>query len=64
MLRTVSVKYDLKAKHEVMGSALHIPLPSALELGLSVEVKVVYKTTKACTALQWLEKEYVIDVRL
>jgi len=40
-----------------MGSALHIPLPSGLKLGTSVTVKVTYKTTKDCTALQWLEKE-------
>jgi leukotriene-A4 hydrolase len=56
------MKYDLKAKHEVMGSALHIPLPSGLKAGTSVEVKVCYRTTKDCTALQWLEKEYVADV--
>ncbi|KAF8060869.1 peptidase family M1-domain-containing protein [Lyophyllum atratum] len=51
-----SVPFDLKAKHEVMGSALHIGLPSGLKSGQYIDVKVEYKTTKACTALQWLDK--------
>jgi len=37
-----------------MGSALHVPVPSGAK---EVKVKVDYKTTAACTALQWLEKE-------
>jgi hypothetical protein len=45
-----------------MGSALHIPLPSDLKSGSSISVKVTYKTTKDCTALQWLEKEYVYQI--
>ncbi|KZP30333.1 hypothetical protein FIBSPDRAFT_850643 [Athelia psychrophila] len=52
-----SAKHQLYPKHEVMGSALHIALPSALESGSTVTVKVTYKTTAASTALQWLEKE-------
>jgi hypothetical protein len=55
------MKYDLEAKHEVMGSALHIPLPSGLKAGSSVAVKIGYRTTKDSTALQWLDKEYVIE---
>jgi len=55
------IQHELKPKHAVMGSALHIPLPSGLKSGSSVSVKVTYKTTKDCTALQWLEKEYVRD---
>ncbi|KIM81710.1 hypothetical protein PILCRDRAFT_821059 [Piloderma croceum F 1598] len=51
------VAYELKPKDAVMGSALHIPLPSDLKSGSSISVKVTYKTTKDCTALQWLEKE-------
>lgn len=42
-----------------MGSALHIPLPARLGVGTTVKVKVSYATTEACTALQWLDKEYV-----
>lgn len=56
---TVTLQYELKTKHAVMGSALHIPLPSGLKYGSSISVKVTYKTTKDCTALQWLEKEYL-----
>ncbi|KAJ7454867.1 peptidase family M1-domain-containing protein [Mycena latifolia] len=51
------VQHDVKPKHEVMGSALHIPLPKGLKSGTSISVAVFYKTTKDCTALQWLEKE-------
>lgn len=52
-----SVEYELGPKHPVMGSALRIPLPTGLRSGVFVTVKVTYKTTKDCTALQWLEKE-------
>ncbi|KAJ7293982.1 peptidase family M1-domain-containing protein [Mycena rebaudengoi] len=51
------VSYDLKPKHEVMGSALHILLPEGLKSGTSIDVKISYSTTKDCTALQWLDKE-------
>ncbi|KAL0576889.1 Leucyl aminopeptidase yscIV [Marasmius crinis-equi] len=50
--------YELKPKHEVMGSALHIPLSTSPQKGSSVKVTIHYQTTKDCTALQWLEKEY------
>ncbi|KAJ7223250.1 peptidase family M1-domain-containing protein [Mycena pura] len=49
--------YNLKPKHEVMGSALHVSLPNGLQAEATVDVTVFYKTTKDCTALQWLEKE-------
>ncbi|KAJ7116299.1 hypothetical protein C8R44DRAFT_832437 [Mycena epipterygia] len=51
------VQHDVKPKHEVMGSALHIPLPHGLKSKTGITVAVFYKTTKDCTALQWLEKE-------
>ncbi|KAH7921995.1 hypothetical protein BV22DRAFT_1121755 [Leucogyrophana mollusca] len=51
------VSYDLKPKHKVMGSALHIPFGQTLDAGATVTVKISYKTTKDCTALQWLDKE-------
>ncbi|KAK7041806.1 Leucyl aminopeptidase yscIV [Paramarasmius palmivorus] len=51
------VDYSLKPKHEVMGSALHIPLPSGLKKDSTVKVTVRYQTTKSCTALQWLDKQ-------
>ncbi|PFH48207.1 hypothetical protein AMATHDRAFT_196923 [Amanita thiersii Skay4041] len=49
--------YEIKEKHKVMGSALHIPLPANLKAGDVVVVKVTYGTTPDSTALQWLEKE-------
>ncbi|KAF7330388.1 Leukotriene A-4 hydrolase [Mycena venus] len=49
--------HELKSKHEVLGSALHIPLSVGLKSGTSITVTVFYKTTKDCTALQWLSKE-------
>ncbi|KAF9476002.1 zincin [Pholiota conissans] len=52
----VEVSYDVKPKHAVMGSALHIPLPKPLSAGSSVSIKIDYKTTEGCIALQWLDK--------
>ncbi|KAI0063061.1 zincin [Artomyces pyxidatus] len=49
--------FTLGQKHEVMGSALHIPLPSGVKAGSNISVVVFYKTTKDSTALQWLDKE-------
>jgi leukotriene-A4 hydrolase len=54
------VSFELKAKHKVMGSALHITLPSKLKKESSITVKILYQTSKDCTALQWLEKECVV----
>jgi hypothetical protein len=58
------MQYNVKPKHPVMGSALHIPLPNSLKTGSSVSTKITYKTTAECTALQWLDKEYVINLIL
>jgi hypothetical protein len=55
------IQYNVKPKHPVMGSALHIPLPKSLKTGSSISTKITYKTTDECTALQWLDKEYVIN---
>ncbi|KAJ7719240.1 peptidase family M1-domain-containing protein [Mycena maculata] len=52
-----AASYDLKPKHEVMGSALHVSLPKGVQSGTEINVKVFYKTTKDCTALQWLDKD-------
>ncbi|KAG6829889.1 hypothetical protein H0H92_003022, partial [Tricholoma furcatifolium] len=51
-----SVPFSLKEKHEVMGSALHVTLPTDLKVGQHVDVTIEYKTTEECTALQWLDK--------
>ncbi|KAG5651841.1 hypothetical protein H0H81_007217 [Sphagnurus paluster] len=51
-----SVKFEVKPKHHVMGSALHVTLPSGLKLGQYIDVTIEYKTTKDCAALQWLDK--------
>ncbi|KDR68677.1 hypothetical protein GALMADRAFT_231006 [Galerina marginata CBS 339.88] len=52
-----TAQYDVKPKHPVMGSALHVTLPKGLKAGSSVSVKIDYKTTEECTALQWLLKD-------
>ena len=43
-----------------MGSALCIELPAGLKSGQYIDVKVSYTTTKDSTALQWLDKEYIV----
>ncbi|KAI0809140.1 peptidase family M1-domain-containing protein [Irpex lacteus] len=56
----VAASVILTQSHPVMGSALHIPLsgiPTPPKKGSHIKVKVFYKTTEGCTALQWLEKE-------
>ena len=50
-------KFVLGAKHEVMGSALHVPLVPGIQAGSLAKVAIFYKTTKGSTALQWLAKE-------
>jgi leukotriene-A4 hydrolase len=52
-------QFEIKAKHDVMGSALHIDLPAAVVPGQYVDVKIMYQTMKDGTALQWLDKEWV-----
>ncbi|KAI9510686.1 leukotriene-A4 hydrolase [Russula earlei] len=51
------VKFVLGAEHEVMGSALHVPLVPGIQTGSIMKVTIFYKTTKGSTALQWLTKE-------
>lgn len=52
-------QYEIKDKHAVMGSALHVTLPANLKAGSKLQVETVYSTTEGCLALQWLEKECV-----
>ncbi|CAK5264193.1 unnamed protein product [Mycena citricolor] len=52
-----SATYNLKPKHSVMGSALHVLLPSGLRPGAKIEVSIAYKTSPENTALQWLDPE-------
>ncbi|KAG1847366.1 peptidase family M1-domain-containing protein [Suillus subluteus] len=49
--------FRLGPKHEVMGSALHVPLPRTLSAGSSILVEITYRTTANGTALQFLAKE-------
>ncbi|KAF8839796.1 zincin [Paxillus ammoniavirescens] len=49
-------KFQLESEHEVMGSALRIPLPPT-RANKRVKIKIAYKTTERCPALQWLAKE-------
>jgi len=51
------VEFVLGAKHEVMGSALHVPLAPGTRAGSTIKVAILYATTKDSTALQWLAKE-------
>lgn len=62
--RLTFMQYNVKPKHPVMGSALYIPLPKCLKIGSSVSAKITYKTTAESTALQWLDREYVINLIL
>ncbi|KAG1767142.1 hypothetical protein EDD22DRAFT_876852 [Suillus occidentalis] len=50
-------EFRLGPKHEVMGSALHVPLPRTLSAGSSTVVEITYRTTANGIALQFLEKE-------
>ena len=50
-------KFVLGEKHEVMGSALYVPLLQGTKAGYTAKVTIFYKTTKDSTALQWLAKE-------
>ncbi|XP_006454850.1 hypothetical protein AGABI2DRAFT_198496 [Agaricus bisporus var. bisporus H97] len=52
-----ATSFDLKPKHEVMGSALHVSLPSGLSKGAKLRVQIQYQTSPNSMALQWLEKE-------
>ncbi|TRM61567.1 hypothetical protein BD626DRAFT_549145 [Schizophyllum amplum] len=49
--------FEIKPKHAVMGSALHISFPIKYDVNALVKVKIAYKTQKQCLALQWLDKE-------
>lgn len=52
-------QFEVGPKHEVMGSALRIPLSVSPKANSQVKATVYYNTTEGCTALQWLDKEYV-----
>ena len=53
------LQYKLGDKHEVMGSALTISLPTPLKTGEQTTVYIAYSTTDGCTAIGWLAKECV-----
>ena len=40
-----------------MGAPLKVVLPANRAVGDKIRVQIFYSTTKACTALQWLDKE-------
>ncbi|KAF8633192.1 hypothetical protein AX15_001489 [Amanita polypyramis BW_CC] len=52
-----AVPHEVKQKHEVMGSALHISLPERLNSGGVLVLTIRYKTSPDSIALQWLDKE-------
>ncbi|KAK2459750.1 hypothetical protein APHAL10511_008182 [Amanita phalloides] len=51
------VPHEVIEEHDVMGSALRIPLPTKLTSGEITAVTISYKTSPNSTALQWLDKE-------
>ncbi|KAH9487215.1 Leukotriene A-4 hydrolase [Psilocybe cubensis] len=52
-----AAQYTLDPKDPVTGSALHVVLPGGLQEEAKVTIKVYYRTTQDCTALQWLDKD-------
>ncbi|KAH9891199.1 peptidase family M1-domain-containing protein [Cubamyces lactineus] len=50
-------EFSLGPNHEVMGAPLKVVLPANRAVGDKIRVQIFYSTTKACTALQWLDKE-------
>ncbi|KAF8329435.1 uncharacterized protein EI90DRAFT_3145933 [Cantharellus anzutake] len=50
-------KFDLKQPHNVMGSALVIPLDTKLLSGDTINIKIKYSTTEKGTAMGWLDKQ-------
>ncbi|PPQ84726.1 hypothetical protein CVT25_013808 [Psilocybe cyanescens] len=52
-----TAQFIVDPKNPVTGSALHVALPKGLAEGASVTIKIEYKTTEKCTALQWLDKD-------
>ncbi|KIJ64025.1 hypothetical protein HYDPIDRAFT_133351 [Hydnomerulius pinastri MD-312] len=52
-----AANYHLGDEHEVMGSALRVPLGKEIRAGDKAKVKITYRTTDRCPALQWLAKE-------
>jgi leukotriene-A4 hydrolase len=57
LLNTFYLQFRLGPNHEVMGSALRVPLHRVVNTGSSISVEIVYSTTVNGTALQFLEKE-------
>ncbi|WVQ82071.1 leukotriene A-4 hydrolase/aminopeptidase [Cryptococcus sp. DSM 104549] len=51
------VDHKIDGRIDVMGEALHIPLPKTLSEGQSTSVLINYSTTKECTAVGWLEPQ-------
>ncbi|KAI0344189.1 hypothetical protein BDW22DRAFT_1427828 [Trametopsis cervina] len=52
-----AASFSLGEDHPVMGPRLRIQLPDVPKEGSTISVKVHYRTTEGCTALQWLDKE-------
>ncbi|KZS90239.1 leukotriene-A4 hydrolase [Sistotremastrum niveocremeum HHB9708] len=52
-----SAPFTVGKHHEVMGSPLRISLKHPQSAGTKLSIRIVYETTKDCTALQWLDKE-------
>ncbi|KAF9455476.1 peptidase family M1-domain-containing protein [Collybia nuda] len=52
------ILFAIAAVREVMGAALHVKLPTGLEVRERTIVKISYETSKSSGALQWLSKAH------
>lgn len=43
-----------------MGAPLRILLPPSRKVGDQIRIQIFYSTSKDCTAVQWLQKEFVL----
>ncbi|KAI9207265.1 peptidase family M1-domain-containing protein [Polychytrium aggregatum] len=55
-----ALEFVVHDRHAIYGSPVQIRFPRALAKGEEIAVKVVYSTTKDCTAIQWLEPSQTV----
>ncbi|KAI8340869.1 peptidase family M1-domain-containing protein [Chlamydoabsidia padenii] len=60
VLNDNSLQFDIAERHQALGSALTIQLPSPLRINTSFQLKIVYTTTDKCTAVQYLTPEQTL----
>lgn len=55
--KDTTLEYDVDARHPNLGSKLTVFMPNPLAEDDIVQIKIAYETTKACTAIGWLEPQ-------